>query len=52
MSDHYAWDALSQKVSGKDVLVATAFPAAQADKYTEVTKIQQKTMKHFSEDVP
>ena len=52
ISDHYSWDALAQKVSGKDVLISTAFPATQADKYTEVTKIQQKTMKHFSEDVP
>lgn len=52
MSDHYLWDGLSQKVSGKDVLIATAFPVADAEKYTKVTKVQQKTMKHFSEDVP
>ncbi len=52
MSDHYLWDALSQKVSNTDVLIATAYPKEQAAKYTEVTKVQQKTMKHFSEDIP
>jgi len=52
MSDHYQWDALSQKVSGNDVLISSAFPMDKADQYTEVTKVQQKTMKHFSEDIP
>jgi hypothetical protein len=52
MSDHYLWDAASQKVDGRDVLVATAFPVDRAEQFTEVTAIQQKTMKHFSEDVP
>jgi hypothetical protein len=52
MSDHFLWDATSLEVSGKDVLIATAFPAEKAEQYTEVTKVQQKTMKHFSEDMP
>ncbi|WP_282079701.1 M1 family metallopeptidase [Aquimarina algiphila] len=52
MSDHYLWDALSQRVAGKDVLINTAFPVKKADKCKEVTVIQQKTMKHFSEDIP
>ncbi|NNK86960.1 MAG: M1 family metallopeptidase, partial [Flavobacteriaceae bacterium] len=52
ISDDYQWDALSQKVDGRDVLISTAYPTEQADRYTEVTKVQQKTMKHFSEDVP
>ena len=52
MSDHYQWDALSQKVSGNDVLINSAFPTGKADQYTKVTKVQQKTMKHFSEDIP
>ena len=52
MSDHFLWDAISQKVSGKDVLISTAFPMAKEEDYTEVTLLQQKIMKHFSEDVP
>jgi peptidase M1-like protein len=52
MSDHYLWDATSQEVDGRDVLIATAFPVARADQFTEVTSIQQQTMKHFSEDIP
>ncbi len=52
MSDHYLWDAASQEVSGNPVLISTAFPKKDAAGYTEVTAIQQKTMKHFSEDIP
>ncbi|NNL79494.1 MAG: M1 family metallopeptidase [Flavobacteriaceae bacterium] len=52
ISDHYQWDALSQTVDGRDVLISTAYPSEQAQRYTEVTKVQQKTMKHFSEDIP
>ncbi len=52
MSDHYLWDALSQKVSGNNVLISTAFPKEIAEKCKEVTKIQQKSIKHFSEDIP
>lgn len=52
ISDHYQWDALSQKVSGNDVLINSAFPTDKADQYTKVTTVQQKTMKHFSEDIP
>ncbi|MDW7692200.1 M1 family metallopeptidase [Flammeovirgaceae bacterium SG7u.111] len=52
MSDHYLWDAASQEVSGNSVLVSTAFPQKDAPAYAKVTAIQQKTMKHFSEDVP
>ena len=52
ISDHYQWDALSQKVSGNDVLISSAFPTDKADQYTKLTEVQQKTMKHFSEDIP
>ncbi|MBT8287502.1 MAG: M1 family metallopeptidase, partial [Bacteroidia bacterium] len=52
ISDHYLWDGLSQKVDGRDVFISTAFPRATAGRYGQVTKIQQKTMKHFSEDIP
>ncbi len=52
MSDHFLWDALSQKVSGNDVLISTAYPMEKVEDYSEVTLVQQKTMKHFSEDIP
>ncbi|MDH5398144.1 MAG: M1 family aminopeptidase [Cyclobacteriaceae bacterium] len=52
MSDHYLWDATSQQVDGRDVLISSAYPAMEAKQFTEVTKIQQKAMQHFSEDVP
>jgi hypothetical protein len=52
MSDHFLWDALSQKVSGNDVLISTAYPMEKEEDYSEVTLVQQKTMKHFSEDIP
>ncbi len=52
ISDHYQWDALSQGVDGRHVLISTAYPSEQALRYTEVTKVQQKTMKYFSEDFP
>lgn len=52
MSDHYLWDALSQEVSGDDVLISTAYPMAKEEDYSEVTLVQQKTMKLFSEDIP
>jgi len=51
-SDHYCWDAGIQKVEGRKVLVSSVFPVAKAEDYVELTQIQQKTMKHFSEDIP
>ena len=52
MSDHYLWDAAIQEVDDRKVLISTAFPADNAAAYSEVTQIQQKTMHHFSEDIP
>ncbi len=52
MSDHFLWDAISQKVSGNDVLISTAYPMAKEEDFAEVTLLQQKTLKHFSEDIP
>ncbi|MBP2834125.1 M1 family metallopeptidase [Aquimarina sp. U1-2] len=52
MSDHYLWDALSQKVSGKNVMISTAFPEQKAQEYTEITKVVQKAMHHFSASIP
>ncbi len=52
MSDHYLWDATSQKVSGNDVLINTVYPMEKEEDYVDVTLVQQKTMMHFSEDIP
>ncbi len=52
VSDHYQWDAAVQPVEDRQVLISTVFPAGQADAYAPVTGYQQKTMKHFSEDMP
>lgn len=52
MSDHFVWDAANQKVEDRNVLVSSFYNVNIADKSTELTKMQQKTMKHFSEDVP
>jgi len=52
MSDHYLWDAAMQKVEDREVFISTAFPVDRKEQFTEVTAIQQKTMKHFSEDIP
>ena len=52
MSDHFLWDALSQEVAGNDVLISTAYPMAKEEDCSEVTLVQQKTMKLFSEDIP
>ncbi len=52
LSDHYCWDAASQKVEDRDVLISSFYPVEMAESCGELTSIQQKTMKHFSEDVP
>ncbi|MEO9871444.1 M1 family metallopeptidase [Ekhidna sp.] len=52
MSDHYDWNAASQKVEGKDVLISSVYPSGNPDGFAAMTPNQQKTMKHFSEDVP
>ncbi len=52
MSDHYDWNAASQKVEGKDVLISSVYPTGNPQAFAEMTPNQQKTMKHFSEDIP
>lgn len=52
LSDQFSWDAANQKVDGRDVLINTFYPADGAEACGGVTAMQQKTMKHFSEDVP
>ena len=51
-SDHYLWDAATQAVDGRPVLISTVFPDDNAAAYAELTALQQKTMRHFSEDIP
>ncbi|NJL15575.1 MAG: M1 family metallopeptidase [Microscillaceae bacterium] len=52
MSDHYAWHAATQKVANRDVLISSVYPQDQDEQYAELTTVQQKIMKHFSEDMP
>lgn len=52
MSDHYMWTAASQEVEDRQVLISSAFPAENAQAYAGLTAVQQKIMRHFSEDVP
>lgn len=52
MSDHYDWNAASQKVDGKDVLISSVYPTGNPQAFAAMTPNQQKTMKHFSEDIP
>lgn len=52
MSDHFVWDAAIQKVEDRDVLIHSFYNVNVAEKAAGLTSIQQKTMKHFSEDVP
>ncbi|MEM7298587.1 MAG: M1 family metallopeptidase, partial [Bacteroidota bacterium] len=52
MSDHYEWNAASQRVDGRDVLISSVYPKGNPDAFAAMTPNQQKTMKHFSEDFP
>lgn len=52
ISDHYLWNAISQKVDGNDVLISSVFPMNDVENYTEFTMVQKRAMKHFSEDLP
>lgn len=52
LSDHFSWDAATQDVAGRPVLINTFYPADAAEACRGVTAIQQKTMQHFSVDVP
>ncbi|MCB0594389.1 MAG: M1 family metallopeptidase [Lewinellaceae bacterium] len=52
LSDHYCWDAAAQEVAGRNVLVNSFYAVENAANCQQVTANQQKTMKHFSEDVP
>ncbi|MEO1654272.1 MAG: M1 family metallopeptidase, partial [Bacteroidota bacterium] len=52
LSDHYLWDAAIQKVEDRKVLISSVYPNQNPDAFKELTSIQQKIMKHFSEDFP
>jgi hypothetical protein len=52
LSDHFVWDAAIQKVEDRNVLIHSYYNVSVADRATQLTAIQQKTMKHFSEDMP
>lgn len=52
LSNHYAWDACTQKVNGRDVLINAAFPVLMADECKSLAQTQQKSMMHMSENVP
>ncbi|KPK87277.1 MAG: hypothetical protein AMS27_02970 [Bacteroides sp. SM23_62_1] len=52
MSDHYLWDAAIQPVADRQVFISSAYPQDTSRDYSDHVAIQQKTMRHFSEDIP
>lgn len=52
LSDHYIWEAASQSVDGRQVFISSAHAADSTRDFSDHVPIQQKTMKHFSEDIP
>jgi len=52
ISDHYSWDAANLVVDGRNVFINSFYPSDGAGECGGVVALQQKTMKHFSEDMP
>ena len=52
LSDHFVWDAGSQKVEDRDVFISSYYNISVAEEASQLTADQQKTMRHFSEDMP
>lgn len=52
LSDHYLWDAAMQLVADRQVFISSAYPIDTTRNFSNLTEIQQKTMQHFSEDIP
>jgi hypothetical protein len=52
LSDHYCWDAATQQVEDRDVLIHSYYNQELAMDAITVTANQRKMMRHFSEDVP
>ena len=51
-SDHYLWDAASQQVADRKVLIESIYPIDQAAEFVDHAQMQRKIMRHFSEDMP
>lgn len=51
-SDHYLWDAATQRVEDRTVLIESIFPIDQAGNFPDLTQTQRKIMRHFSVDAP
>ncbi|MDX1628897.1 MAG: M1 family metallopeptidase [Fulvivirga sp.] len=52
LSDHFIWDGANQQVEDRDVFISTFYNVNVAEQASRLTAAQQKTMKHFSEDMP
>ncbi len=52
LSNHYCWDAVSVPIQNRKVLVSSAYPSLQADKYKNHAEMQKKVITHFSGDFP
>lgn len=52
LSDHYLWDAAVQAVADRQVLISSVYPIDTSRNFSDHVEIQQKTMQHFSEDIP
>jgi len=52
VSDHFCWDAATQKIDNRDVLIHTFYNRSVEERGKLVTANQRKMMKHFSEDMP
>lgn len=52
LSDHAVWDAAIQKVGDRDVFISSYYNISVAEEASQLTRDQQKTMRHFSEDMP
>ena len=52
MSNHYLWDAAVQFLDDRKVFINSVFPIDTIVDHFGLTSMQQKAMKHFSEDIP
>ncbi len=52
LSNHFQWDAAIVKINNRSIFISSAFPDNKAEKYQEHASMQQKVMKHFSNDFP
>lgn len=52
LSDHYLWDAAMQPVADRQVFISSVYPIDTTRNFSNHIGIQQKSMQHFSEDIP